>query len=85
MCACSHSIKPKNVSVRKNFYLARQDVAKGREGVVQGLVVDGLVKILNEDVPHATLSQGWITLRPHDAHRPPLDHIEVHGVQSTLS
>lgn len=65
-------------------YLARQDVAKSREGVIEGLVVDGLVEIFDEDVAHATLPQRWIALGPHDAHRPALDHVEVHGVQRTL-
>lgn len=65
-------------------YLARQDVSKSRECVIEGLVIDRLIQVLDEDVAHSTLSQGRVTLRPHDAERPALDHIEVHGVQSSL-
>lgn len=45
------------MSGKRPVYLARQDVAKRREGVVKSLVVDGLVKILNEDVSHTALPQ----------------------------
>lgn len=67
------------------LYLAGQDVPESREGVIKSLVVNRLVKILDEDVSHATFSQRRITLRPHDAYGPPFDHVEVHGVQSALS
>lgn len=66
------------------LYLAWQDVSKRRESVVQSLVIDGFVKVFDEDVSHAALSQWRITLWPHDAHRPPLDYVKVHGVQCTL-
>lgn len=48
-------------------YLARKNVSKSREGVIEGLVVNGLIQVLNEDVAHSTLSEGRVTLRPHDA------------------
>lgn len=67
------------------LYLAWQDVAKSRESVIKSLVVNGLVKILDEDVSHAAFSQWRITLWPHNSYRLPLDHIKVHGVQCTFS
>lgn len=66
-------------------YLAGEDVSKRREGVIEGLVINRLIQVLNEDVAHTTLPQGRVTLRPHDAERPAFDHIEVHGVQGSLS
>lgn len=66
-------------------YLAGQNVAKSREGVVQGLIINRLVQVLNENVTNTTFPQRWVTLGPHDAHRPAFDHVEVHCVQSTLS
>ena len=33
--------------------LAAQNVAKGIEGVMQGLVVDALIKVFDENVAHA--------------------------------
>lgn len=38
------------------YYLAGQDVSEGRECVIKGLVVDGLVQVLDEDVAHTTLA-----------------------------
>ena len=33
-------------------YLAREDVTKGTEGIIQSLVVNGLVQVLDEDVTY---------------------------------
>ncbi len=66
-------------------YLAGKDVPKGREGVIESLVINGLIQVLDEDVTHSTLPQGRVTLRPHDAERPTFDYIEVHGIQGSLS
>lgn len=66
-------------------YLAGQDVSKCRKGVIESLVINGLIQVLDEDVAHSTLPQGGVPLRPHDAERPAFDHIEVHGVQGSLS
>ena len=65
--------------------LAGKNVAKGTEGIVQHLVINGLVQVLDEDVALAGLADRWIAVRPHDANRAPLDHGVVHGVQGTLS
>jgi len=65
-------------------HLAGQDVAEGREGVVQRLVVDGLVHVLDEDVAHAGLPESRVTLRPHDADGPTLEDVVVHRVQGAL-
>mmetsp|Transcript_3809 Transcript_3809/g.8731 ORF Transcript_3809/g.8731 Transcript_3809/m.8731 type:complete len:714 (+) Transcript_3809:141-2282(+) len=48
--------------------LRRGDVTELGEGVVQLLVVDGLVKVLDEDVADAALPLAWVALRVHDAH-----------------
>ena len=47
--------------------LAREDVAESGERVVEGLVVDSLVQVLDEDVALAGLAEGGVTLGPHDA------------------
>jgi hypothetical protein len=41
-------------------HLAAQDVAKSRKGIVHGLVVYGLVEVLDEDVAHAYNTNGDI-------------------------
>lgn len=38
-------------------YFARQYVPKGREGVIEGLVVNGLVQVLDEHVAHPRLPE----------------------------
>ena len=43
-------------------YLAGEDVSECGEGVVQGLVVDGLVQVLDEDVADAALPQRGVPL-----------------------
>lgn len=67
------------------MYLAGEDVAKGREGVVQGFVVNGLVKVLDEHVAHSRLPEGGVSLGPHDSDWLPFDHVKVHRVQGSLS
>jgi hypothetical protein len=53
--------------------LAAQNVAKGGEGVVESLVVDSHIQVLDENVALASLAEGRVTLRPHDAARTTLD------------
>ena len=38
-------------------YLAGKDVSECRKGVIEGLVINGLVQVLDEDVTHSTLPQ----------------------------
>lgn len=66
-------------------YLAGQDVSEGRECVIQSLVINGLVQILDKDVANAALSEGRVTLRPHDTKRSAFNHVEVHRVEGSLS
>lgn len=40
-----------------DIYLAGEDVSERRERVVQGLVIDGLVQVLDEDVAYSALPQ----------------------------
>lgn len=40
-----------------SMYLAGKNVSKSREGVIEGLVVNGLVQVLDEDVTNTTLSK----------------------------
>lgn len=65
-------------------YLAGQNIAKGREGVIQCLVVNRLIHVLDEDVSHTRLPQSWVTLRPHYSDRTAFDNIKVHCIQGTL-
>ena len=69
----------------RQLYLAGEDVAKGGEGVVQGFVVNGLVKVLDEHVAHSRLPKGGVSLGPHDSDWLPFDHVKVHGVQGSFS
>ena len=66
-------------------HLTGEDVPEGGERIVHGLVVDALVQVLDEDVANSRSPQGGITLAPHDPDGTSFQHIEVHGVQSTLS
>ena len=61
-------------------HLAGKNITKGTEGVVECLVVDGLVQVLDKDVADARLSQRRVSLGPHDAHRTALQRVEIHGV-----
>lgn len=65
--------------------LARQNIAKGREGIVKSLVVDGGIKVLDKDIARAGSAQRGITLGPHDAAGSTLDQSVVKGFQSTLT
>lgn len=38
-------------------YLAGKNVSKSREGVIESLVVNGLIQVLDEDVANTTLSK----------------------------
>lgn len=64
--------------------LTGKDSAEVGEGVVQGLVVDALVQVLDEDVTVTLLSVGRISLGPHDSARSALDLGVVQGVQGLL-
>ena len=65
--------------------LARKDVSESSKGIVQGLVVDGLVEVFDEDVALAGLAKGGITLRPHDTAGTSLNERVVERLQSTLT
>ena len=65
--------------------LARQDVSKGRECIIHGLVVNRLVQILDENISNSGSSQGGVTLAPHDPDWASFENIKVHGVQSSFS
>ena len=67
------------VGVLVGHDLAGEDVAEGGEGVVEGLVVDALVQVLDEDVAHAGLAERRVALRPHDAHGLLAQVVEVHN------
>ena len=70
------------VPVSRN--LARQDVAKERKCIVEGLVVDALVQVLDIDVASSTFAKAWITLAPHDAACAALDAGVIQCVKGTL-
>ena len=63
---------------------ATEDVSEGRECIVHGLVVDGLVQVLDEDIADSGSAKTGIALAPHDADGATLQHVEVHRVQSAL-
>lgn len=49
-------------------HLAGEDVAKDIECVMQGLVIDGLGQVLDEDVADARAASRGVTVGPHNAH-----------------
>jgi hypothetical protein len=65
--------------------LAREDVTEGGKGVVESLVVDLFVKVLDEDVSLASLSQSRVSLRPHDSTGLSLDVGVVDVLEGSLS
>mmetsp|Transcript_15670 Transcript_15670/g.37637 ORF Transcript_15670/g.37637 Transcript_15670/m.37637 type:complete len:268 (-) Transcript_15670:165-968(-) len=64
--------------------LAAQNIPEQTEGIVQLLVVDPLVQVLDEDVPHAAAAHGRVALTPHDPARLSLDVREVHAVEGAF-
>ena len=52
--------------------LAGENVTECRKGVMKGLVVDGVVQVLDEDVALAGLAEGGVTLGPHDTAKMPV-------------
>lgn len=69
----------------RRSYLTGQDVPEGWEGIIQGLVINGLVQIFDEDISNAWLAERRVSLWPHDPDGLPLHHVEVHRVKSSLS
>ena len=69
---------------KRHTHLAREDVPKGGEGVIQGLVVNGVFQVLDEDVADTRLAKSWVSLGPHDADGLAFDHLKVHFVQCPL-
>lgn len=51
---------------------------------MKSLVVDGLVEVLDEDVAGTSLSEGWITLGPHDSAWLALDQRVVELVEGSF-
>lgn len=78
----THQFKITSANLWKTsvLYLAWQNVAECREGVIKGLIINGFIKVLDKDVANTTLSQRWITLGPHDADRSALDDVKVHCI-----
>ena len=65
--------------------LTGQNISKGGESIVHLLVINTLIKVLDEHITNTTPPEGGITLAPHDTHGTVLQHLEVHQIQSTLS
>lgn len=65
--------------------LAREDVTERGERVVKGLVVDVLVKVLDENVAGARLAERRVALGPHDATGAELDERVVELLEGALA
>jgi len=65
--------------------LTAEDVAESGESVVKSLVVDGGIKVLNEDIALTSLAEEWVTLGPHDTARLSLDQGVVELLKSALT
>lgn len=68
-----------------NCNFAGQDVSEIGEGVVQGLVVNGLVQVLDEHISDTRLPHAWVTLGPHDTAWLVSDGDVVQRIQSKFS
>lgn len=64
---------------------AAQNAPEGRERIVHGLVVDGLVQVFDENVADSGFAERRVSLGPHDADGTAFDQIEVHCVQDAFS
>jgi len=73
------------VAFRVSNNLAGKNAAKVTEGVIKGLVVDGLVEIFDEHIALARLAEAGVSVRPHYPARSALDGSIVQGIQGTLS
>jgi len=65
--------------------LAGENVTESGKGVVKSLVVNALVKVLDEDVSLAGLAEGGVTLGPHDSARAVLDKGVVEMLEGALT
>jgi len=65
--------------------LTRENITKGREGIVEFLVANGRGQVLNEDVSHTSFSDTWVTLRPHDSAGFTTKRVIVEGIQCPFS
>eukprot|EP00053_Salpingoeca_punica_P016475 m.155780 g.155780 ORF g.155780 m.155780 type:complete len:676 (+) comp16970_c2_seq3:460-2487(+) len=72
-----HKAEPLALAALVGDDLAREDLAKVDKGVVEGLAVDVLLEVLDEDVAVAGAAQGGVAVRPHDAHRAALERLKV--------
>mmetsp|Transcript_42397 Transcript_42397/g.76000 ORF Transcript_42397/g.76000 Transcript_42397/m.76000 type:complete len:212 (-) Transcript_42397:116-751(-) len=68
-----------------HLHLARENVAKLGEGIVQRRVVNGLVQVFDDDVSFALLSDVGVLLAPHDADGFSMDRMVVEGLTCPLS
>jgi len=55
------------------------------KGIKERLVVDLLVQVFDEDITLPRLSEGWVTLRPHDTAGTCLDGLVVEVPQGIFS
>lgn len=65
-------------------YFAGENVAERGKRVVEGLVVDLLVQVLDENIADAVLSKRRVAVRPHNSHRSVLQQIEIHCVERAI-
>jgi hypothetical protein len=61
-------------------HLRRENAPKSREGVIQSLVVDGILQVFDKDVAHTRLPKAWVSVGPHDSDGLAFDHLKVHCV-----
>jgi len=65
--------------------LTRENVTKGREGIVEFFVANLRSQVLDEDVANASLSDTRITLRPHNSTGFTTKRVIVEGIQCPFS
>lgn len=89
LCCLSSVIVDKTVSERVALRVggdfARKNVTECSKSVVKSLVVDILVKVFDEDVSSAGLSEGRVSLGPHNTARSVLDQRIVKLLESAFT
>ena len=68
--------------ILRNF--ATKNIAKGREGIVHGLIVNGLVEIFDKNISNTRSTKARITLAPHNTDWTAFQNVKIHCIQSSF-
>ena len=68
--------------ILRNF--ATKNIAKGREGIVHGLIVNSLVEIFDKNISNTRSTKARITLAPHNTDWTAFQNVKIHCIQSSF-